>query len=324
MDDDYGAGNFGNHVPSSPLGRLSNPSFSAKSTGAFNIGAAEETETPLVARRRAQYKSMNGFASGGSSVARASSMRRTSGTPLPSLFASTPRMTDDPQKAFLKERFRKRVVQARTSKRKSAREQELNSEDGFFAADRGDDEMGDSDDEEGDDEDVLNDELFRRMMLNMERKRAHQIRVSYQNEVGGSDWDEDVTQWEHELESAPAPSSTPSPPTSTSTATPPRNNSSARMREYNRLIGRNVPTTVLPAVDKEQEDVAALAALEDDELEAYAEEYARLAAEEEGSHVHHNFVGAAEDTLAWLEGVPEEELFGAWNWSSDGEDIEME
>lgn len=72
---------------------------------------------------------------------------------------------------------------------------------------------------------------------------------------------------------------------------------------------------------------------EEDELEAYAEEYARLVQEgdqpnqvpDQGQQdqmaLSYNL---PQDSLKEVENIPEEELFGTWNWSeSEPEDIEM-
>lgn len=71
------------------------------------------------------------------------------------------------------------------------------------------------------------------------------------------------------------------------------------------------------------------AELEDEELDAYAEEYARLMEE----HIHGEqqqqsdgqYQQPAQETLAGLDEIPEEELFGTWNWESDNEgDVQMD
>lgn len=75
------------------------------------------------------------------------------------------------------------------------------------------------------------------------------------------------------------------------------------------------------------EFVEDFADLEDAELEAYAEEYARVMeqqaheAEQQQQQTANNPTSGtgqqtdANDVLAGLEDIPEEELFGEWNWS---------
>jgi hypothetical protein len=66
------------------------------------------------------------------------------------------------------------------------------------------------------------------------------------------------------------------------------------------------------------------AELEDEELDAYAEEYARLM-EERLHGEQQQGQQPAQDTLAGLDEIPEEELFGTWDWESDHEgDVQMD
>lgn len=63
----------------------------------------------------------------------------------------------------------------------------------------------DYDDEEEEDGDVLDDELFRRIITHTERQRKHEYRLSYQQDVGSS-FDpelEDIAEWERELKEDP-------------------------------------------------------------------------------------------------------------------------
>jgi len=61
--------------------------------------------------------------------------------------------------------------------------------------------MEESEDQDAE-EDVLNDELFRRIMASTRHKQQHNFRLSYQLEVGASvDPDmEDISRWERELQ----------------------------------------------------------------------------------------------------------------------------
>ena len=122
---------------------------------------------------------------------------------------------EDPQKAFLREKFKarcfERAVKAREKAIRGKRYAGGSSSDGF------DDIMDDG--EEEDDDDIMQDEvpfsflrllslvlpylfqLFRRIMANASSKQRHSYRVSYSHEVGSSfDPDlEDINEWEREL-----------------------------------------------------------------------------------------------------------------------------
>ncbi|KAG2003143.1 hypothetical protein CC2G_003770 [Coprinopsis cinerea AmutBmut pab1-1] len=332
-DDDDDDLRSGGHEPSSPLNRVS----------MFNIGSSgtrDENESPLFQRRRAQYKSIGLGSQGGrrtSGLAASSPASRTfSGPPIAALFASgaTP---EDPQRAFLRERFKQRCFERAAKAREKAVKAKRKGE-GFFdvegvqtksknrrskrrmSADGDIGMEGDrEDDSESDDEEIMNDELFKRIMQNVNRKIQHSYRVSYQNEVGSSfDPDmEDVARWEEELK-APISTQPNSQPTtsSSSTAIPPSS------------------STTHTEEDFPEDEIPDLSEWEDQELEAYAEEYARVMEEEAyqqqqaQSHQQPKTPYNPDDLLAGLEGVPEEELFGTWNWESDGEgaggDVEMD
>ncbi|KAJ3558889.1 hypothetical protein NM688_g665 [Phlebia brevispora] len=103
--------------------------------------------------------------------------------------------TDDPQKAFLRERFRARCIEraARDRERKIKGKRRMDSEPSS------DMELEDEDEDEADA--VMNDELFRRIMASVEHKRKHSYRVSYSHDVGSS-YDpsiEEEIEWENEL-----------------------------------------------------------------------------------------------------------------------------
>jgi len=111
--------------------------------------------------------------------------------------------TEDPQKAFLRERFKARCFERARKDRERTRRRvsDSRSSDGSFSggSSDGDAEMDSEGEEE--DEDVMQDELFRRIMVNTSRKQKHSYRLSYAYEVGSSiDPDmEDVGRWEDEL-----------------------------------------------------------------------------------------------------------------------------
>lgn len=130
-----------------------------------------------------------------------------------------------------------------------------------------DDEM-DCDAEETD-EDVLQDELFRRIVESANHRARHAFRLSYSLEVGSSfDPDlEDVSVWESELRAEPPP------PTSTSTAPVPNSGTSSHAMSTS-------STPPLSLISAPPSSVHAQHLTHDDpeeELVAYAEEYAALA-----------------------------------------------
>ncbi|KAF9558560.1 hypothetical protein CPC08DRAFT_751378 [Agrocybe pediades] len=208
------------------------------------------------------------------------SSRRTSSSSSLSLSLSSPGGAGgsaDTQKTLLRDRLKarclERAVKAREKAVKGRRgttgsEANLNSDDV---------EMEVEEEEEGD-EDIMQDELFRRIVANANRKQTHSYRVSYALEVGSSfDPDlEDVDRWEQELSGG----------YTTTTATTNTNNSS----------GGTTTTT-------DGETLVTPDDLDDEELEEYAEEYARLKALED-------FADLGEDELFnWRE--DEEEDFGS-------------
>ncbi|KDR72740.1 hypothetical protein GALMADRAFT_252956 [Galerina marginata CBS 339.88] len=234
------------------------------------------------ARRKSQYKAhtpTTPLLSRGFLGARGPTRRTPSAASNPSSYLGGS-VESDPQKVFLRDRLKARCLERAVK----AREQAIRGKRrGHLNEPSSDDQPMDDDDEE-DDEDIMQDELFRRIMNNVSRKQTHSYRVSYAQEVGSSfDPDlEDVSSWEQEL----AASSTID--TRTVSAIP-----SASATSNN---------TMEPWSDQghiDAEDILTPVDLDDEELEEYAEEYARRAA------------------LADFEDLPEDELF-AW---SDGEDL---
>ncbi|TFK41785.1 hypothetical protein BDQ12DRAFT_720597 [Crucibulum laeve] len=244
-----------------------------------SVPSPSPKSSPLVsvqARRRSQYKS------------------RTPSTPLPPLTSSSRSHApsraisgsgssvfsggsaglafgcasgEDSQKIFLREKFKARCFErAAKARAKAVRGRRYMgtseaSSDGF-------DDAMDEDDEE-DDDDIMQDELFRRIMANTNRKDKHSYKVSYAQEVGSSfDPDmEDINSWEEEL-----------------------------VGSFTRLP----PPQLHITSSSEVEDLSPVD-LDDEELEAYAEECAKRV-------VLEDFVD-----------IPEEDLF---SWS-DFEDADI-
>ncbi|KZP03552.1 hypothetical protein FIBSPDRAFT_807695 [Athelia psychrophila] len=121
---------------------------------------------------------------------------------------------EDPQKAFLRERFKTRCIErARQDREKALRRvSRRRSVDGSISGGSSDGDADADMDSEGEDEDedeenLMSGELFKRIMDNTERKTKHSYRVSYAHEVGSS-FDpsmEDPTTWENELQDIPQP-----------------------------------------------------------------------------------------------------------------------
>ncbi|KAF9220806.1 hypothetical protein BS17DRAFT_786605 [Gyrodon lividus] len=144
------------------------------------------------ARRRSQYKS---------TAPRAHPSSRTPDAAAKLLFRTSSQTSEDPQKAFLRERFQARCRE-RAQKLREKAVRSRRSSDNFS------DEFMDCDEEEESEEAVMQDELFRRIMQSANHKKQHAYRVSYSLEVGSSfDPDlEDASTWESELRE-PSPSS---------------------------------------------------------------------------------------------------------------------
>ncbi|KAJ2928441.1 hypothetical protein H1R20_g8650, partial [Candolleomyces eurysporus] len=292
----------------------------------------------------------------------------SSSPPVAALF-ERPRNIDvdeDPRRAFLRERFKKRyfarATKAREKAVKARRRRVEGTEDYFATEDEESDDGGiggirkskgkgkaisddeDMDDEEEGEEEILNDELFSRIVANMNRKMQHAYRVSYAHEIGSSfDPDiEDVSRWEEELQAEPrtfpASSSATSLPSSSSHTFPPSSSgtlltpssSGSRSGTARADIGSSPPRAPTDyEYDGNDEDEDGFADFEDAEIEAYAEEYARaIEAQEQGQQQNNagnvlsqNDVSSGsvqtgqEDLFAGLEDIPEDELFGEWNWS---------
>ncbi|KAI0293938.1 hypothetical protein BC826DRAFT_1013370 [Russula brevipes] len=132
-----------------------------------------------------------------------------------SLFSSSvaaPGDAENPRSALLRYRLRQRCAsraqEARTKRVERERRRNGLSSDG--------EDMSMESDEE-DDDDVLNDELFRRIIASVRHKQRHSYRLSFQNEVGSSlDPDmEDIAELERALqEGGPLPIDVPDVPPS--------------------------------------------------------------------------------------------------------------
>ncbi|KAI6038346.1 hypothetical protein EDC04DRAFT_1991416 [Pisolithus marmoratus] len=205
-------------------------------------------------RRKGQYKSLVSYRTPESS----SVSRR--------LFSAAnvgqPECSTDPAKSFLRERFQARCREHTRKARQRAvsdRRGSISSSDAGFCFS---DEM-DCDEEETE-EDVMQDELFRRIVQNANHRSRHAYRLSYSLEVGSSfDPDlEDVSAWESELRTEPPP-----PPTSTSGASIPNSTTSSRVMSTSSL------PLPLPATPARPSSVHAPQLTNDDpdeELIAYA------------------------------------------------------
>ncbi|KAF8799556.1 hypothetical protein BYT27DRAFT_7236304 [Phlegmacium glaucopus] len=245
--------------PSTPLA-LRNPlTYKPLNPSPLARSPDRSKSSPVVAaqaRRRSQYKALAPNTPAPTRIF--SNPRRSSGR----LFSDGNNLASpagpDPQKVFLRDRFKarcfERAAKARAKAFKERRYSNQSSSDDCYM----------DYDEEEDDEDIMQDELFRRIMANATRKEHHSYRISYAQEVGSSfDPDlEDVATWEQEL-------------TVSDSASPPRASTS---------------TTKQPRPEEELTPVD----LDDEELEAYAEECAQRAA------------------LADFDDIPEAEIF---SWS---------
>ncbi|KAJ3576707.1 hypothetical protein NP233_g250 [Leucocoprinus birnbaumii] len=181
-------------------------------------------QKPAPERRRLQFKSQTSIsplsrshthptppsASRQSSASRA---RSVSWGASPSTTASSSRQAarpqfnhpEDPQKSFLRERIKAKCIErAQKARERAVKKRRYTgysdrSSDGF---DIDDAQMDDEDDRDEDDDDVMSDELFRRIMTQVNHRTEHSYRLSYALEVGSSfDPDmEDVTEWENEIQ----------------------------------------------------------------------------------------------------------------------------
>ncbi|KAI0711271.1 hypothetical protein C8Q76DRAFT_622983 [Earliella scabrosa] len=155
------------------------------------------------ARRRSQYKA-NAFSSSVSrrtSDAYAQQRRRSNGGFVQgsSTQATSAPTEEPPRKAFLRERLQARCLERAQKKRERAIAQGRRHMSSEPSSD-GLEDMMDEDDE--DEENMLNDELFRRIVESAKRKERHGYRLSYACDVGSSfDPDmEDPKEWEDELQ----------------------------------------------------------------------------------------------------------------------------
>ncbi|KZT70502.1 hypothetical protein DAEQUDRAFT_725433 [Daedalea quercina L-15889] len=185
------------HQPlnSSPLASSEGPSSPVSSP-----------DVPLYARRRAQYKSNEPRAISSPSASRRQSQRRHvalggdlfSPAPVEASASTSAVPTEEaPRKTFLRERFRARCLERaqRDRERKIKGRRNAMSE----ASSEGDDEMMGEDEDE---EDMINDELFHRLVSSGRRKEHHAYRLSYQLDVGSS-FDpvlDEAANWEYDID----------------------------------------------------------------------------------------------------------------------------
>ncbi|KAF8970069.1 hypothetical protein BDZ97DRAFT_1652738 [Flammula alnicola] len=221
------------------------------------------------ARRKSQYK------------ARVPSTPTSTRNPARRLFSagdsgmtySVGSVEGDPQKVFLRNRFKARCFERAVK----ARDKAIRGKRSASMIEPSSDDYQMDDEEEEGDEDIMQDELFRRIMANTNRKQSYSFKVSYAQEVGSSfDPDiEDVNSWEQELAASNFADyhGASMPIASTSASAPP---------------------SELHWLEEEEPEELTPVDLDDEELEAYAEECAQRAA------------------LADFEDIPADELF-YWN-----------
>ncbi|KAG5643036.1 hypothetical protein DXG03_001648 [Asterophora parasitica] len=257
------------HFPSTPVSAQRSSSFRSTGNGyrPLNSSPLASPSTPVAAHRRLQQFKSRTPSTPLPSFSRTYSNARTICSSGGSVFGSggcgpVP-VAEDPHKAFLREKFKARCFERAAKAREKAIKWRRYQRSG--ASSDGFDESMEDDDEE-DDDSIMQDELFRRIMQNANRKERHSYRTSYFHDVGSSfDPDmEDVGEWEHEL------------------------------------AGDEASPTARPPFELTPVD------LDDEELEAYAEECARRAA------------------IADFEDLPQEELFGGLSDFEDlKDDVEM-
>ncbi|KIK70050.1 hypothetical protein GYMLUDRAFT_67307 [Collybiopsis luxurians FD-317 M1] len=179
------------YSPSTPLSNRSKSYHDHKplNSSPLTQGSGSPFSSPVTeaqARRQSQYKSR---------VPSGSSRPRNSFVSYSKAGQSSASAADS-QQAMLKDRFKSRCLERAEKARRKARAAKRRSEpssDGF------DDAM--DDEEEENDEDIVESELFARVVLNQARKERQEYRRSYYADVGSSfDPDlEDITAWEDEL-----------------------------------------------------------------------------------------------------------------------------
>ncbi|THH32573.1 hypothetical protein EUX98_g1622 [Antrodiella citrinella] len=148
------------------------------------------------ARRRDQFKTA---ASSSSNYRRKPAQTRTA----PSSSRQKPPASDGvaleaPRKAVLREQFKARCLE-RAQRDRARRVSGARGLSSGPSSDDVDADMEDASDEE--EEEFLNDELFSRIMQNVNRKQKHQYKLSYHDDVGSSFDPEldDVDEWENDL-----------------------------------------------------------------------------------------------------------------------------
>jgi len=168
MDDDEDP-----HQPSSPLSRsfdfhIGSSAIAPRRRRSKTPGDEDDDEddavnpSPLVARRRAQYKSR--VSSTGRLPVPSSSPAPTSSPPIAALFSNrNPRRPgegeDDPRRAFLRDRFKKQYFENATRKREEAVKARRRHMDGKGKGKMLDGDVGMESDEEESVEAIMNDEV---------------------------------------------------------------------------------------------------------------------------------------------------------------------
>ncbi|KAL5521595.1 hypothetical protein ACEPAF_2343 [Sanghuangporus sanghuang] len=195
---------FNEHRPtkSSPLAPVSLPPSSSPTPA-----------SPIVevqARRKGQYKQRTPASTTVASLKNRGRYRTAPASPIP--FILGPVTAEDGQAAFLRQRFKancleraKRAREKDVARRRASASSDASS-DGADA-----DMMVDGEEDEADDDSGFDDELFRRVIANEKRKRAHAYALSYELDVGSS-FDpelEDPASWEEDLLNSPSSRSQP-------------------------------------------------------------------------------------------------------------------
>ncbi|EIN09082.1 hypothetical protein PUNSTDRAFT_143697 [Punctularia strigosozonata HHB-11173 SS5] len=163
-------------------------------TNSSPLASTSSPPLPKTSYRRAQYKAT----APGPRTPTPGRPRATPG----SAFARAPLLLESPvdqgtQKAFLRERFKKRCFERAARARERRVEQERRRASSNFSSD-GDYSDHDMDEEVEEDPD---EQLYDRIMTSLNSRQRHQYRLSYAYEVGSSlDPDmEDASKWESEL-----------------------------------------------------------------------------------------------------------------------------
>ncbi|KAJ3729543.1 hypothetical protein C8R42DRAFT_706524 [Lentinula raphanica] len=176
-----------NRIKSYSLSRTNHRPLNSSPLAHDNSSPISSPVAEAQARRQSQYKSR---VPSGSQRSRHSLPPSSS-----SKVAGSSTGGSDSQKAMMRDRFKQRCLERAEKARAKARASKRKSGDIF------DDAMEDDVDES--DDDIIQSELYQRIVMNQAHQQRHAYLRSYYAEVGSSfDPDlEDVTTWERELQS---------------------------------------------------------------------------------------------------------------------------